>query len=65
MCGETLLAGIIKMRAGFKVGDTVTYRTRANRKRIGVIDKVSDESGVRLFRVDDHWFLPEGLEATG
>ena len=47
----------------FKVGDTVTYRTRANRKRIGVIDKASDESGARLFRVDDHWFLPEGLEA--
>lgn len=49
----------------FKVGASVTYRTRSNRKRVGVIDKVSDESGARLFRVNDHWFLPEGLEATG
>lgn len=56
MCGETLLAGIIKMRSGFKVGDTVTIDTGK-----GDIDKTSIRTGQKLYRVNDRWMLPEGL----
>lgn len=46
-----------------KVGASVTYRDRSNRKKVGIIDKVSNATGDTLYRVDDKWFLREGLTA--
>lgn len=46
-----------------KAGTSVTYRTRSNRTKVGIIDKVSRATGDTLYRVDDRWFLREGLAA--
>lgn len=46
------------------INTTVEYRDRANRKRTGVIDKTSTKPGVKIYRVNDRWFLKEGLRAT-
>lgn len=48
----------------FKVGTSVTYRARSNRKKTGTIDKISTATGDRLYRVDDRWFLKDGLTAA-
>jgi hypothetical protein len=45
-----------------KIGTLVTYRTGAGKKKQGAVDKISNRSGVRLFRVNDRWFPREELE---
>lgn len=47
-----------------KIGSDVIYRDRANRRRAGVVDSISAATGRRLFRVNDRWFIRDGLEAV-
>lgn len=45
-----------------KIGMQVTYRDRSNHKRYGTIDKVSEATGRKLYRVNgSKWFERTGL----
>lgn len=49
------------MKKVFYVETRVTYVTADGRRATGSIDRTSLESGRKLYRVDDQWFVPEAL----
>lgn len=46
-----------------KLGTTVTYQD-GNARQTGTIERMSDRTGQRLYRVNDRWF-PRGAFLVG